>query len=232
MRFVSGALLIVHIAMGTGAIVSGLAALVTEKGGRRHRTAGRAFALSMLFVLASAALLTLIARNAYLGALTVGAGAPAFSGWRVLRRKRPDLDPSQRARTLDWIVSVALLTTALYLVDMALRTPSIANRGLVLALAGSASAHMTYDLWRFTNPTLWPSGPRVWLFEHLIRMTATFFAALAAFSGSVLVLLDPPWRQLWAVIAGQIVTVVLLWRYRNGLRARRVRDREVSVSTA
>jgi hypothetical protein len=51
-------------------------------------------------------------------------------------------------------------------------------------------------------------------------MTATYFAALAAFSGSVLVLLDPPWRQLWAVILGQWVTFALLYRYRRGLRSR------------
>jgi hypothetical protein len=217
---VSGSLLVIHIAAGTVAIVAGLVALLTEKGGRRHRAAGRVFSLCMLCVLSSATILTILSRNLYLGALTVGAGAPAFSGWRVLRRKRPDIDPSQRATALDWTVSIVLLVAALSLLRVALGDPTMTNRGLVFALAGAASAHMTYDLWRFANPTRWPSGPRVWLYEHIVRMVATYSAALAAFSGSVLVLFDPPWRQLWAVILGQWVTFVLLWRYRNGLRRR------------
>lgn len=174
----------------------------------------------MLCVLSSAAILTVIGMNLYLAALTVGAGAPAFSGWRVLRRKRPDIDPSHRATVLDWSVSSAFLLVASALLYVAWRTPTLINRGLVFALAGAATAHMTYDLWRFAKPTRWPRGPKVWIYEHIVRMTATYFAALAAFSGSVLVLFDPPWRQLWAVILGQWVTFVLLYRYRGGLRSR------------
>lgn len=232
MQLVRGVLLVVHIAFGAVAVGSGFVALGTEKGGRRHRAAGRIFAVSMLFVLVSAAVLTIISRNMYLAALTVGAGAPAFSGWRVLRRKRPDIDRAQRATALDWTISIGLLVTALILVRIAVGNPLLTNRGLVLALGGSASAHMTYDLWRFTNPTRWPRGPRVWLFEHLVRMVAAFSAALAAFSGSVLVLFDPPWRQLWAVLVGQILTFVLMWRYRRGLRARGVRHGEGAARAA
>ena len=61
------------------------------------------------------------------------------------------------------------------------------------------------------------------MFEHIVRMLAAYFAALAAFSGSVLVLFDPPWRQLWAVILGQWLTVMFLVRYRRGLRAGRLK---------
>jgi hypothetical protein len=232
MHFLKTCLLVVHIAGGTVAILAGLVALVSEKGGRRHRASGRVFSLSMLGVLVSAAILTVISRSLYLGALTVGAGAPAFSGWRVLKRKRPDIDPSQRATSLDWSVSIALLVAALLLLGVAFSDPTVANRGLVFALGGSASAHMTYDLWRFAKPTGWPAGPRAWIFEHLVRMTATYFAALAAFSGSVLVLFDPPWRQLWAVVLGQWVMFVLLYRYRHGLRTRSARAAVAQASAA
>lgn len=225
-RFISTGLLGLHIVAGTIAIVAGLVALVVVKGERRHRAAGRIFSLCMLCVLASATILTVLERNLYLAALTVGAGAPAFSGWRVLRRRRPDLDPAQRATLLDWTVSIALLVGGLVLLGVALRDPATTNRGLVFALAGSATAHMTYDLWRFACPTRWPRGPNVWLFEHIVRMISTYSAALAAFSGSVLVLFDPPWRQLWAVILGQWLIFVMLWRYRHGIRPRRARASE------
>lgn len=216
MRVVAALLLVPHVAAGTTAVGGGLVALVTTKGGRRHRAAGRVFAAAMLGVVVTAAMLTAIAPDAYFAALTVGAAAPAFSGYRVVRRRRPDLDPRQRATALDWAVTLALLAVAIPLAAMALRSPAMTNRGLILALAGAAAAHASYDLWRFAAPTAWPRGPRVWLFEHIVRMVASYFAAVAAFSGSVLLLLDPPWRQLWAVILGQWLTVFFLVRHRRG----------------
>ena len=207
----------VHIAAGTIAIGGGFASLVTGKGGRAHRAAGRIFARSMLVVILTSAALTVLSWNLYFAALTVGAAAPAFSGVRVLRRKRPELDPAQRATAVDWAVSALLLAVALALLTLVLTGSAVPNRGLVYALAGAAAAHMLYDFWRFANPTRWPKGPNVWLFEHIVRMVAAYSAALAAFSGSVLVLFDPPWRQLWAVIVGQWLTFGFLFWYRRGL---------------
>jgi hypothetical protein len=207
----------------------GFAALVTTKGARVHRFAGGVFARSMLVVILTAGVLALIDWNIYFAALTVGAAAPAFSGVRVLKRKRPDLDPAQRATALDWWVSALLLAAAAFLLALATAGAPVPNRGLVYALAGAAAAHMLYDFWRFANPTRWPVGPNVWLFEHIVRMLAAFFAGLAAFSGSVLVLFDPPWRQLWAVILGQWLTVAFLVRYRRGLGERAARVEGVSA---
>jgi hypothetical protein len=217
MRTLVVAILALHVGAGTVAIGGGLVALVTTKGARVHRGAGRVFSRSMLAVIASAAVLALASWNVYFAALTIGAAAPAFSGVRVLRRKRAHADPLQRATALDWSVSVVIFTLASALLMLAWMQPATRNRGLVFALAGAAVAHMLYDLWRFTFPTRWPSGPDVWLFEHIVRMLAAYFAALAAFSGSVLVLFDPPWRQLWAVILGQWLTLMFLFRYRHGL---------------
>jgi hypothetical protein len=175
----------------------------------------------MLVVIISAAVLALADWSVYFAALTLGAAAPAFSGVRVLRRKRPERDAAQRATRFDWLVSATIVAAASVLLVLTWTQPATRNRGLVFALAGAAVAHMLYDLWRFARPTRWPSGPNVWLFEHIVRMLAAYFAAVAAFSGSVLVLFDPPWRQLWAVILGQWLTVAFLVRYRRGMRAAR-----------
>ena len=52
-------------------------------------------------------------------------------------------------------------------------------------------------------------------------MIGAYFGAVAAFSGSVLVLLDPPWRQLWATTFGQTLSVILVIYYRMTLGRRR-----------
>ena len=43
-----------------------------------------------------------------------------------------------------------------------------------------------------------------------------YFAGLTA-SATVLVFLDPPWRQLWAVTLGQTLAVILVVHYRHAI---------------
>jgi hypothetical protein len=50
-------------------------------------------------------------------------------------------------------------------------------------------------------------------------MIGAYFAAMAAFSGSVLVLFPPPWRQLWATMAGTVLSIVMVLRTRRRMAA-------------
>lgn len=102
MKSFAVALLAAHIAAGTVAVVVGLAALVAPKPvgrqARAHRRAGRVFLYSMAVVVGTATVLTLLSLNAYFAGLTAASTVAVFSGYRVLGRKRPDLDASHRAR--------------------------------------------------------------------------------------------------------------------------------------
>jgi hypothetical protein len=51
-------------------------------------------------------------------------------------------------------------------------------------------------------------------------MLGGYFGAVAAFSGSVLLLLPPPWRQLWATTLGQTLAIILVIYYRRKLKGR------------
>lgn len=220
-----GALLAVHVVAGTLAVIGGLVALLAPKpavgGGRRaHRRAGRAFLWCMIVVIATATGLTLLSFNPYLAGLTAAAAIGVFSGTRVLRRKRPDLDPRQRATPLDWGVTLALLGVGAALLALAAAGRVTRNLPVVYSLGYGIAAYALYDLWRFARPTAFPFGPHLWLYEHLVKMIGAYFGAVAAFSGSVLVLLDPPWRQLWATTTGQVLSIVLVLHYRRVLRAR------------
>lgn len=216
------ALLFAHIVSGTACIVIGCAALLTRKGGRPHRRAGRAFAWSMGGVIGSAIGMVLIHPSAYLAGLTASAGIAAFSGVRVLGRKRPATDPSQRARPLDWLVASAAMTVALVLIGALATGRGGANATVVYSLAAGTLLYAGWDLWRFAMPMALASAPRLWFYEHLIKMTGAYSAAVAAFSGSILVLLPPPWRQMWAVVAGQVLMIGFVVYYRRRFRPRMV----------
>jgi uncharacterized membrane protein len=78
-----------HIAAGIAALFAGLGALVTKKGGMRHRQAGKVFLVSMGVVVATVFVLVAIDPVAFRIILTLVAifsGYLAFSGYRVLSR--------------------------------------------------------------------------------------------------------------------------------------------------
>ena len=218
-------LLGLHIAAGTCAVAAGLFALLSPKGDSAHRRAGSLFARCMAVILVSAVGMTAIKFNPYFLGLAASALVAVFSGVRVLGRKRPDLDPTQRARGLDWAVVVAVGVVALILIAMAATGKISANVPVVYALAAGCLVYAAYDAWRFVRPTAFPFSPQLWLYEHLVKMLGAYFGAVAAFSGSVLVFLDPPWRQLWATSLGQALTIGFIVHYvRRGRRPRAAPD--------
>lgn len=237
MNSVVFSLLAVHLTVGTVAVIAGLIALVMPKpvGGRTssaHRRSGAAFLWSMAVVITTAAVLTVIKFNPYFAGLTASATIAVFSGYRVLGRKRPDLGPSQRATTLDWVVTILVFMTGVLLTGLGASGGIASNLAVVYALGGGCVLYASYDLYRFTWPVSFPFSPNLWLYEHLVKMIGGYFGAVAAFSGSVLVLLPAPWRQLWATTLGQILAVVLVIYYRRKMNDRPSKKRQAIESLA
>jgi uncharacterized membrane protein len=217
------AALAAHVASGSAALLLGLPPLLTAKGGRRHRRSGRWYAGTMGVVLASAALMAMLALKPYFAALTVGAAVSTFSGLRVLRRKRPDIDPGQRARPLDWMFLAGAASLLLLLLGHVLAGGAVRNATVFYALIAGSAAYLLWDLWRFLFPAAWPFFPNLWFYEHLVKMLASYSAVVAAFSGSVLYFLPipEPWKQLWSTILFHNLMIgFVLW---YALAARRTR---------
>jgi hypothetical protein len=225
MPSLSSLLLVAHICAGSLAVIVGLVALLTLKpvapqAGRAHKKSGRLFLYSMCVVIGTATVLTLISLNPYFAGLTAAATVAVFSGYRVLRRKRPDLDAAQRAHAVDWIVTLLILAVGLLLVALGASGRIVRNLPVVYSLGVGSVLYAAYDLYRFARPLAFPFSENLWLYEHLVKMLGGYFGAVAAFSGSVLVLLPEPWRQLWATSLGQTLAVVLVVYYRRKLKAR------------
>ena len=201
-------LLIVHISAGFCAVAVGLLPMLTRKGSRLHRLSGRVFAGLMILLLICAWAMTALRPDPYFLALSATASLTLFSGLRVLGRKRPDLDPRDLAKPLDWIVTLTVSGIGLLMIWMAIMGYGDAPPQILIALAYGALSMGGWDLWRFWRPLDWPFSPRLWTYEHLWKMVGAYSAVLSAFSGNFLTFLPLPWSALWPTVLFQSLTVI------------------------
>ena len=201
-------LLALHIAAGLGAVLIGIAPVLSRKGSRLHRLSGRAFAGLMTVLLACAWAMTALKMNSYLLALSGSASLTLFSGLRVLGRKRPDLRRADRATALDGLVTLTIAGIGLLILWLTLTGQGSGPPAVSMALVYGALSMSVWDLWRFLRPTDWPFSPELWRYEHLWKMLGAYSAVLSAFSGNFLRFLPPPWSALWPTLLFQSLTVI------------------------
>lgn len=201
--------LALHIGCGFALVAVGLVPILTRKGSRAHRWSGRVFVLLMSMLLAAAWVMTALHFSAYFAALSATATMTVFSGTRVLRRKRPDLDPRQRATRLDWGVTLAVLAIGAWVLILVVQGRTGDRAAVSAALVYACFTFGGWDLWRFCRPTDWPFSPNLWTYEHLVKMLSAYGAVVSAFSGNFLTFLPTPWSQLWPTLLFQ--PMALIW---------------------
>ena len=199
--------LIAHISLGLAAVPLGLLPLLTRNGSRRHRLFGRIYAWTMGLMLACAWVMTTIHFSPYFLALSATATMALFSGVRVLGRKRPDLHAADRARLLDWIVTLGVVGVGVWVLVLVATGQTGGRAAVSAALAYGALVYGGWDLWRFARPTDWPFSPELWRYEHLVKMIGAWGAVVAAFSGNFLTFLPAPWSQLWPSLTFQTLSI-------------------------
>jgi hypothetical protein len=204
-----------HVAAGVVALLAGAGALATAKGGRRHRRAGRAFVASMAVVVGT--VLPLLAFDptqfrAFLALVAVFSGYLAFSGYRVLSRKRPADDPG----TVDWIAAVAVVAACLGLGGMGVDylaggdvfgVVMVVFGGIGLGFGGS-------DVRAFRAPRR--RDRSAWIVIHLQRMLAALIATVSAVSAVNLTGVLGVAAWLWPTAVG--VPLIAYWsrQYETG----------------
>lgn len=199
--------LALHVAVGFAAVAAGLPPILSRKGSRLHRWSGRVFVALMTVLLVAAWVMTALDFNAYFAALTATATLTTFSGVRVLARKRPDLDPAQRARPIDWAVTLAVLAIGAWVLVLLVQGRAGGKTAISAALVYAAATYGGWDLWRFARPLDWPFSPNLWTYEHLVKMLSAYAAVLSAFSGNFLTALPTPWSQLWPTLLFQPLAI-------------------------
>ncbi|PSQ45604.1 hypothetical protein BRD17_01090 [Halobacteriales archaeon SW_7_68_16] len=171
-----------HIAAGTVTLLAGVGALVTTKGGRRHRQAGRLFLVSMGAVVGTVFVLVALDPTSFRIILTLVAifgGYLAFSGYRILARKRPSSD----AHVVDWVAAAAVILACGGLCVWGVsRILDGSSFGLVMTVfAGIGIAFGTMDMHSFRS-----EDHGEWMIGHLQRMNGGFIATVSAVSAVTL----------------------------------------------
>lgn len=178
-----------HVVFGTAGLLLGLIPLLTRKGGGAHRRFGRYFLVCLGGLLVTASLGVVLFRfRAFLAVITMLSGYTAYSGMRALKNK------ASGPKLQDGIVAaVGLAAAALFIAYIrSVRFPWAS--AVIYSILGSLLAYCAYDLARFLFPKSWLG--RVWWYEHLVKMLATYTAVLSAFAGTVLPLAWQPYSQL------------------------------------
>lgn len=199
-----------HIGAGVVALVAGLGAFVTRKGGHRHRRFGRTYVYAMAAVSATALALYPFEPGflrLFLALVAVFSFYVAFSGYRVLSRKRP----GDGAGTVDWIAVGLCGAASLGLV--VLGTWRLLDGStfavVLLVFGGLGTVFVVGDVRTFRRET----DPGAWVGEHVVRMGAAYIATVSAVSAVNLTVLPPVVRWLWPTLVGVPVLIYLQRRY-------------------
>jgi len=194
-----------HIAGGTVALLAGIGALVTNKGGLRHRQAGTVFLVSMSIVVGTVFVLLPLDPTPFRGILALVAlfsGYLAFSGYRALSRKRP----AQTEHPVDWIAAGSVILACIGLSVWGL-TWFLDGRSfgiVMLVFGGIGVAFGTIDIRLFQT-----SDVEEWMVNHLQRMIGAFIATVSAVSAVNLTPVMGIAAWLWPTAVG--VPLIYYW---------------------
>ncbi len=199
------ALALLHVAAGFTALVIAPIAMVSAKGGTTHRRWGKVYYRAMVVVAVTAVVLGVARPNLFLTLLAVFSFYTAFSGYRALRRKRPQ----ERRDVVGWAMAILTLVASGSMIVLGLVAPSEAWRriGTVAVVLGSVGIMLAgSDVAAMSRP---PADPMAWWYAHMGRMLGSYIAAVTAFSVVNFAVLPLTARWLWPTVIG--TPLIVLW---------------------
>jgi uncharacterized membrane protein len=218
------ALRVVHIACGFAAFFVAPAVLAMVKGGKQHRRWGKIYFWLMAVVAATALVLSLYRPVVFLALVAVFSFYMAFSGYRVLFRKRPE--QGENAGPMDWIGAALMLGTGVLLILLGAIQPTALWTRLSLVAIAFGITGIFFGVRDMVSFLRRPTDKNFWWYNHMGGMIGSYIAAVSAFSVVNLRFLPTVVRWLWPLAIG--VPVILIWiRY-----YRRKFNREKPVSVA
>jgi hypothetical protein len=197
-------ILALHVTSGFLALVCGLIAIITKKGSRPHRKAGKIFFYSMLAVPFTAVNLALIKPNQFLLMIGIFAFYLNYAGYRAIKNK------SLRPSALDWIILVLSTINILFMVF---------SMDIILTVFGGVGVYAATRNWianvKAMNNKI--THPKAWLKMHIGMMMGAFTATLTAFlvvNYPVLARTHLPNLFFWFLPAIILFPLSFYWRWK------------------
>ena len=194
--------LFAHIIAGFVALITGLCAMITKKGGKTHRLNGKIFFYSMLLVSASAIFISLVRTNMFLLMVGIFAFYQNYSGYRAIHNK------SLRLSIADKLVLFAATINSGFM---------IFSFNPVLVVFGFISGSLVIDDFRIylllaRNKEIPKSQ---WLVKHIGMMTGSYIATFTAFLVVNVQNFNPYWLP-WLAPTLLFVPLIIYWTRKYG----------------
>ena len=169
---------IIHILAGATALVSGLLAMLTLKGGKAHRLNGKIYFWSMGIIFVSSLYMALFKEMIFFVLIALFSFQAAFNGYRILYLKK--LPQGQKAGALDYIGLIVGGLAAIFMLYVGIINTIHNNQsGIVLLVFG---AFYTLGIWneyrKFQKP---PTEKMFWYYKHIGQMGGAYIATVTAF---------------------------------------------------
>ncbi len=205
--------IVLHVSAGIVALGLGLVALLTAKGGNIHNKCGNYFLAFVSIVIVTGLIgVFVFGRNTFLLVITVLTGYVSFSGYRALKFK------SNAPRPLDIIVAVVSLSVLAYFLYFFKSIGMIWSPIIIYSTVGAMLLVVVYDGLRYLIPREFYVKRRIWLYEHIYKMTGAFSGLLSAFAGTVLKQYQPHSQYLPSVLGMVIIAGFMVYVYKGGVR--------------
>ncbi len=173
--------IIIHIICGSLSLILGLLALLTVKGKKAHNRIGKYFLITMTIVVITGMIgVFAFGQNLFLLVITVLAGYVSFSGIRTLKTK------SNIPKRIDIIVAIGSLFIVSFYLYYFNKIGMYWNSVITYSTVSALIFIVSYDLLRYFIPRKAYKQHKIWIYEHIYKMTSAFGGLLGAFSGTVL----------------------------------------------
>lgn len=200
-----------HVTAGSVALILGMVALLSQKGGRLHNKSGKLF-LGLLSIVIFTGLIGVFVfgRNNFLLVITALSAYLGYSGYRTLQTR------SNQPYLQDIVVALFTLITVAYFLYYFKSIGMIWSPVIIYSTVGYLICMITYDFARYLIPR--HRYRNMWLYEHILKMTSAFSAILSAFTGTVFEAYQPYSQFLPSTLGTLIAIGFMIYVGTQGLR--------------
>ena len=171
--------ILIHVIAGSIALLLGILALTSKKGGKWHKKSGNYFLILLIIVVLTGLIgVFIFKRNTFLLIITVLSAYYGFSGYRILQTK------TNKPKLIDISVAIISLISVSYFLYYFQSIGMYWSPIIVYSTVGALLIIVAYDFIRYLIPK--NTYKNMWLYEHIFKMIGAFTALLSAFSGTVL----------------------------------------------
>ncbi len=213
MEIVHKSNILLHIITASIALLLGIMALLSTKGAKMHNTSGKYFLRFISIVILTGMIgVFIFGRNTFLLVITVLSGYVSFSGYRVLKLK------SNTPKRIDILVAIISLLVLAYFLYYFKSIGMIWSPIIIYSTVGALLFVITYDFLKYLIPQKSYKKHRIWIYEHIYKMTSAFAALLSAFVGTVFEDYQPHSQYLPSALGMLIIFGFMIYVYKYGLK--------------